>query len=169
MDIFIQSAFAAYIFSMGDPSGSLSPGQCWRLAHGEMKPLTLAESALELQRRTRYPSKYPLTWGEGTPKMLSHIPEMRRGRRGKEKREKILTPPQEPSRPFSPIFSSAQEVNGTPGEHSLFPSSSPLIFLPLRCLFFQVIKTERLAETFSCCFGDLDNMPEPPHDARFSS
>lgn len=58
----------------------------------------------------------------------SHITD-NEGREGKRKdtdERKILTP----SRPFSPIVSSAQEVNGAPGEHSLFPSSSPL-FSPL--------------------------------------
>lgn len=75
-------------------------------------------------------------------------------------RVRILTQSQEPSSLFSPISSSTQEVNGAPREHSLFPSSSPIFFL--HCLLFQVMKTEWLTETFSCCFHDLDNVPEPP-------
>lgn len=48
------------------------------------------------------------------------------------------TQSQEPSRPFSPISSSAKEVNGAPGEHSLFPSSSPLFFsLNFAVCFFR--------------------------------
>ncbi len=47
MDIFIQSAFAAYIFSMGDPSGSWTTSLAVLVTCSwGIEPFTLAESAL---------------------------------------------------------------------------------------------------------------------------
>lgn len=40
--------------------------------------------------------------------------------------------------------------------------SFPVSCSCLRCLLFQVMKTERLTETFSCCFPDPGDMPAPP-------
>lgn len=55
----------------------------------------------------------------------------------------------------------------------MLPLGSTHSFLPrhfffLSCLLFQVMKTERLTETFSCCFHDLDDMPKPPNNALSS-